>query len=96
MRSRISISIPCLLLLSAIACARLPSGDPVQVRFDAAPVSTDVDTWVNWHHRPITTFEDFQDLDGAYMEVIEMKGAGGGTTGARKLVLLVKVCCNCS
>jgi hypothetical protein len=87
MRSVTASSILCLVLVAAVGCARLPSGDPVQVRFARAPVTTDVDPWVNWHHRPITTFEDFQDLDGAYIEVLEMKGAGAGTTGARKVVL---------
>jgi hypothetical protein len=87
MRTSIPTSILCLHLVAAVGCATLPTGNPVQVRFGKAPVNAETDTWINWHHRPITTFEDFQDLDGAYMEVIEMKGAGGGTTGARKLVL---------
>ncbi len=87
MRALVSPLIACVLLGTSIGCARLPSGDPVSVRFEKAPVNTDVDPWVNWHHKPITTFEDFQDLDGAYVEVREMKGAGAGTTGARKVVL---------
>jgi hypothetical protein len=87
MRHVVSHSILCLLLVAAVGCARLPSGDPVQVRFEKAPVDAETDTWINWHHHPITTFENFQDLDGAYIEVIEMKGAGAGTTGARKVVL---------
>jgi hypothetical protein len=87
MRCVAAAAILCLLLAGATGCARLPSGDPVSVRFDKAPVNVDVDPWINWHHEPISTFEDFHDLDGAYIEVAEVKGAGAGTTGARKVTL---------
>ena len=47
MRFLATASILCLVLFSAAGCARLPSGDPVQVRFARAPVTTNVDPWIN-------------------------------------------------
>lgn len=77
-------------LLAALAlmpaCAAAPSSPPV-LQFDRAPVATDVDPWVNWPRRPITTLQQRIDDDRARLQILEMEGAGSGVTGAFKAKL---------
>ncbi len=82
MRAPVHLALSLLLVAPALGCASLPWSKPAQVRFEKAPVPTDVDPWVNWPARPITSWEEFEELQGSDFEVVEEKRAGAGVTGA--------------
>ena len=82
MRAPAHIALSLLLVAPALGCASMPWSKPAQVRFEKAPVPTDVDPWVNWPARPITGWEEWEGLDGSDFTVIEQKRAGAGVTGA--------------
>lgn len=82
MHAPVRIALCLLLVAPALGCATMPWSKPAQVRFEKAPVPTDVDPWVNWPARPITTWEELQDLQGSNFAVVSEKRAGAGVTGA--------------
>jgi hypothetical protein len=73
----------------ALGCASMPWSTPAKVRFEKAPVPTDVDPWVNWAARPITTWEEIQELAGADMVIVSEKPAGAGVTGAEEAEIAI-------
>jgi hypothetical protein len=66
----------------ALGCASMPWSTPAKVRFEKAPVPTDVDPWVNWPARPITSFEEIKEFEGSEFVIVSEKAAGAGVTGA--------------
>jgi hypothetical protein len=82
MRRSAYLCLALLLLAPTLGCASMPWSKPAKVRFEKAPVPTDVDPWVNWPERPITSFEETKKLEGSDFVVVEEKRAGAGVTGA--------------
>lgn len=78
--ARIAASL--LLVAPALGCASMRGSEPAQVRFAKAPVPTDVDPWVNWPARPITSFEEIKGLERSDFVIVSEKGAGAGVTGS--------------
>jgi len=60
---------------------------PPEIRFDEVPPAPVRGVDPNRTHPPLVSLEDFQKFDRSTFQVLSVKGAGAGVTGAKKVVI---------
>lgn len=77
----IRLALLCLGTFLATGCA----SPPPKISFDAIPPSPTSGKDPNRARPPLVTLEDFQEFDRSTFQILSVKGAGAGVTGAKKV-----------